>query len=409
MKNCLLILTLLISGTALSQGRICGFSHDLSRMNIDIAKKPDQNIIDSLINANIKKFDIDYRNEITIPVVFHVFNITGAANKVRAADIYRQLDKLNEAFAAANFDLKNVPGEFRHLIGNSNIKFCIGYRKNNGENEKGIILRETDIPDFADKFLDFDIRRRRIKYSEHGGSDQWDSNKYINVWVGELSFIQGTSTFPDIPSELKNDEGIVIDLDELKVEKRGKILVHEMGHYFSLLHIWGNLDNDCDEDDGIEDTPSQLGPYYGCPSGLQFSCGSSDMYMNYMDYTDQYCSLMFTTGQIQRMRESILAFRPSLVLADMYCYKETIADNHLREIELYTSGDHVVILTEKPFNDPIELTVFDISGKKLLQSVINPGQSSYHINKNRFYSGIYIFRLKSENLYDNRKLAIFAP
>lgn len=399
---------LLIPGMASSQISTCDFSNDLVRMNIDIGNKTDDNYLDSLISVNIERFSIDYRDEITIPLVFHVFNVAGSSDKLRESDIYRQLDKLNEAFAASNPDLRNVPEEFQNLIGSSNIKFCIGYRENGSEKESGIIFKDTDIRDFADKLVDFDNRRRRIKYSAHGGSDQWDSNRYINVWVGEMAFIQGTSTFPDIHPELKDEEGIVININELKPEKRGKILVHEMGHYFSLLHIWGNNVSNCDEDDGIEDTPSQLGPYYGCPSGQQFSCGSSDMYMNYMDYTNEFCSLMFTKAQIQRMQQSILAFRPSLVSSDVYCYHETIPDNTLKDVDLFVAGDYVILLMEKPFNSPVELSVFDIKGKKLFQSVINSGQSSYHINKNRFESGIYIFSLSTENHYDIRKLAIFA-
>ena len=409
MKICLFILFSLISGIASTQDWICGFSDDLIKMNIRLDKKLNQNNIDSIVNINIERYGIDFRNEITIPVVFHIFNVAGSAKKITEADIYRQLDKLNEAFSAANYDLKYVPNEFKNLIGSSSIKFCIGYRENDTGKEKGIIFKETDMPDFADKFLDFDIRRRRIKYSAQGGSDQWDSNSYINIWVGELANIQGTSTFPDIIPELKNDEGIVISLDELHVEKRGKILVHEMGHYFSLLHIWGNDHDDCDEDDGVEDTPPQLGPYYGCPAGQQFSCGSSDMFMNYMDYTNEFCSLMFTKAQIQRMQQSIIAFRPSLISNIALCHKDTSADNALKALDLFISGDHVILLTERPFHNAVEFSVFDISGKKMFKSVINPGQSSYHINKNRFESGIYIFSLRYENNYDIRKLAIFAP
>jgi hypothetical protein len=66
----------------------------------------------------------------------------------------------------------------------------------------------------------------------------------------------------------------------------------------------------------VSDTPVQQGPNYGCPTFPHPSCGNtSDMFMNYMDYTDDACMNLFTQAQKTRMR-AVLApngFRAGLL------------------------------------------------------------------------------------------------
>ncbi len=78
----------------------------------------------------------------------------------------------------------------------------------------------------------------------------------------------------------------------------GRTLTHEMGHYLNLDHIWGE---GCGTDDGVADTPSQEADNGGCPSIGITSCGTKDLFMNYMDYVDDACMFMFSAGQVSRM------------------------------------------------------------------------------------------------------------
>ena len=80
----------------------------------------------------------------------------------------------------------------------------------------------------------------------------------------------------------------------------GRTATHEVGHYLNLRHIWG--DGRCRQDDFVADTPSSDGANYGCPSYPTVNCKSTDMTMNYMDYTDDACMYMFSLGQKDRMR-----------------------------------------------------------------------------------------------------------
>eukprot|EP01084_Bolivina_argentea_P075719 137224_1 len=76
----------------------------------------------------------------------------------------------------------------------------------------------------------------------------------------------------------------------------GQTPVHELGHWLNLRHIWG--DGGCQYDDFVSDTPIDDGANSECPAEATESCGTHDMFMNYMDYTT--CKTMFTEGQVER-------------------------------------------------------------------------------------------------------------
>ena len=78
----------------------------------------------------------------------------------------------------------------------------------------------------------------------------------------------------------------------------GRTLTHEVGHYLLLDHIWGA---GCNQDDDVADTPDQASDNGGCPNIGITSCGSKDLHMNYMDYTNDACMYMFSAGQVTRM------------------------------------------------------------------------------------------------------------
>ena len=84
----------------------------------------------------------------------------------------------------------------------------------------------------------------------------------------------------------------------------GRTAVHEIGHWLNLRHIWGDDDEGCSGSDFVADTPNQAGPNLGSPSFPTATCGNApngDMFMNYMDYTDDAAMFMFTKGQAARM------------------------------------------------------------------------------------------------------------
>jgi hypothetical protein len=404
MKSFFTIVSLIISISSFAQQRNCGFNAECEIMGITDGDF-------ELLNAKLslpENQKLVWRDEIVIPLVFHVLNRSGATKKISESEIYFQIDKLNEAFSGQNYDLSCVPLEFLPFIGKSNIRFCLGYRLKDGEKERGMIFKTTDFENFGDELTESSNQRKKVKHDSYGGSDQWDSDKYINVWISELSFFEGITDPLGLPEDLKNEEGIVIDLEVIDISKKGKVLVHEMGHYFSLLHIWGNKDGECTEDDGIDDTPQQSGPYYGCPHSLQYSCNTSNMYVNYMDYTNEYCSLMFTKEQVKRMENCISIIRPELMKQDN-CYSFVPAENFLNDIFVLQDAGYISIIYENIKHPDIKVSLYSTSGEKVLSSVIKDGETSYSIDKVNISSGIYILYLETEKMYDFRKLVIFMP
>ena len=92
----------------------------------------------------------------------------------------------------------------------------------------------------------------------------------------------------------------------------GRTATHEVGHWLNLEHVWGPMFGAGCVDDGVSDTPLQSAFSGFCPTS-QVSCGSDDMYMNYMDYTDDDCMNIFTLGQKERMWATLNTLRSSLL------------------------------------------------------------------------------------------------
>ena len=84
---------------------------------------------------------------------------------------------------------------------------------------------------------------------------------------------------------------------------KGRTATHEVSHWFNVYHIWG--DATCG-DDLVSDTPTQENANYDHPVfPLASPCSinsNGDMFMNYMDYTDDLCMFMFSEGQKLRTR-----------------------------------------------------------------------------------------------------------
>mgnify|MGYP001137934641 FL=1 len=133
---------------------------------------------------------------------------------------------------------------------------------------------------------------------------------HMNIWVCNIG--GGILGYAQFPGGSLSTDGIVLGGDYFGntggVYGAGRTATHEVGHYLNLRHIWG--DGRCRQDDFVADTPSSDGPNYGCPSYPTVNCKSTDMTMNYMDYTNDECMTMFSEGQKTRMRSIFAANGP---------------------------------------------------------------------------------------------------
>jgi hypothetical protein len=269
-----------------------------------------------------------------IPIVFHV-NLTAAQHvTVTDALIQRQVDVLNRDYGGLNPDSVKIPAAFKAVFGHSELRFILAKRTPGGASTNGI-ERLTSANTFSTATYP------QMKHASSGGMDQWDGNKYFNVWVGQLTGgLLGVATFPNDASTPANEQGVSIHWGSIDLPcgspfvgafDGGRTLVHEAGHYFYLYHIWGDDGNACTGSDFREgfgtlpasctdDTPNQAGASAGCLSGVRTDACSPNppgfMYQNYMDYTDDPCYGMFTIGQNCRAQACVDLYRAGLKTSD---------------------------------------------------------------------------------------------
>lgn len=237
---------------------------------------------------------------ITIPVVVHVLWKNNNQN-ISDAQIQSQIDVLNESFRKLNSNLSNTLPEFASIVGDMEIEFCLATVDPNNLPTTGINRKYTDKASWG--------TNDAIKKPGQGGIAPWNASKYLNIWIGNIGGgILGYAQFPGGPAAT---DGVVISPQYFGSKAKGSgffleapfdlgaTVVHEVGHWLNLRHIWG--DGGCNVDDFVDDTPRAAAANYGCPLS-RVSCTTLDNVQNYMDYTDDACMTMFTMGQVARSR-----------------------------------------------------------------------------------------------------------
>ena len=212
-----------------------------------------------------------------------------------------QIEQLNNAFAGRLDRVPGIPADGgRFNARDTRIRFVLDevkFRRNQR------IFRDNS-----------DLYRRST-----GGIDPTKSNTRINIYVADLvvasnfeNFMIGDSAFPGGVDAVFDH----IFVDQLAFGVRsgngflneGKLLAHEMGHYFGLFHLPGRITALCSFDDAVNDTPNCTNNYSASdlvPGPTTTTCGSQDMYWNLMSFADDAQRFMFTNGQRNRMRGTL--------------------------------------------------------------------------------------------------------
>lgn len=335
------------------------------------------------------------RSTITLPVVVHVLYRTDRQN-ISKEQIQSQIDVLNEDFRANNDNIGSTPRVFSDLVADVGIEFCLAANPSDPLLEKGITRTSTTLRNAG-------LGSSFYKTAE-GGTNPWDPQKYINIYVCELPHdILGYASDPTMQQEF---DGIVIHpqyfgrtgtAQASAPFDLGRTLTHEMGHYLGLLHPWGRDQSSCAEGDNIEDTPPQETWNQGCPNyPVRDLCSPGPqgvMFNNFMDYTDDKCSTFFTHGQKERMHQVLQQLRPGL-LDGMLCEGTSIQDlqNHIQIS--FSMDDHSIYL-EGGDAGILNLSIISISGQEVWsREVHHTGRSVLQLAP--LTKGVYAFFIRSE-------------
>lgn len=248
-----------------------------------------------------------------IPVVFHVIHSGGNEN-ISVAQIRNQMEILNAEFQRMFADTVKTPAPFKALAGKIDVEFRLASKDPEGNCTQGIT--RTYHP-----FSICSANEEDVKALQY-----WPNNKYLNIWLVSSMHYSGQTgcngggyaQFPGNSANQKTD-GINIRGDLIGSigtattnmgwgNFQGRYLIHELGHWFNLRHIWG--DASCGND-LVSDTPPHQQSNSGCPNfpwRPNNTCGgdsNGEMFTNYMDYTTGTCLNMFSKQQALRAEAAL--------------------------------------------------------------------------------------------------------
>lgn len=387
----------------------------------------------------------------TIPVIIHVIHggqAVGVYPNLTQAQLVSQVQVLNEDFAGigynsgnynsqafsnyaqiASLQQNNLDAFGRVKIANTMVQFCLATKDTNGN-----VLPEPGID--------------RVNYSTKGWSNPagatsynsfktlidnvikpgtiWDVRKYLNIWVTDENLnavgLLGYATFPPFSTltGIPNGAGTATTDGFWCYAKsfgsvgsapsgtytagnnRGRTCTHEIGHYLGLRHIWG--DGNC-ATDYCDDTPPASDKNFGGGS-YPFKVGScnnsnpnnspdGEMYMNFMDYTDDPIKYMFTEDQATRIQTAMAnsPFRKFLGTHNL-CTVTQVAANAAFNTPLSICGSPAVItMSNQSSGVPAPGYTWNVTGN----GVISPGPNSPMVSINFPAQGTYTISLSADN------------
>jgi hypothetical protein len=357
---------------------------------------------------------LNSRSDLWIPVVFHIVYESEKEN-FTDLEVQAQLDVLNRDFNLMSENVIQIPEAFKKDAAKTGIRFCLASEDPAGEPSGGITRTLTNFQNIGSSISP--EGRKRIHYDFLGGHDAWDPTRYLNIWVGNLESVIGFATFPE-QAPFPEEDGVIIDPAYFGVLRsfpfqqpnKGHTLTHEIGHYLNLLHLWGANNSPCDEDDQVSDTPLQEGPNFGCGKHPVFSCGSADMFMNFMDFSNDECVAFFTHGQVDRMIQTLETMREGLINGNVSCkvpaaiseeaFQQNFIFHYLREV------NSILVRQIEPVSSKVKIECFGVDGRLYRAFELN-GDATFLIPTDYLPGGVIILRMSIGQIYFSKKFVLY--
>ena len=294
------LLFLLLSNQLYAQRACASFSYQQQQLKIEPSLQLKIDAIEQFTLNHSKQSGQLSRTSgstvIVIPVVVHIIYHDPSEN-ISDEIVFNQIEIMNRDFRRRNADSVNTPAYFKSIAADCEIEFKLAKSDPRKRNTNGIVRKYSPVSLWN--------ANDKMKFSSETGDDAWDAGSYLNIWVCNLDQVAGYASVIGGPA---NKDGLVLASNAFGSNSStsgfnmGRTAVHEVGHWLGLKHLWG--DTDCG-DDLVDDTPKQSTYTVGCPSAIRISCGNGpngNIYMDYMDFTEDACMNMFTNGQKARMR-----------------------------------------------------------------------------------------------------------
>lgn len=368
------------------------------------------------------------RSPLTIRVVVHVVWKNPEENLADSI-IHNQIAVLNEDYNRENADTADLRDIFKPAAGNPQIRF-----------ELADIVRVKTNANFQLNLLGGDLMAN-LKNSSQGGSNAWDPNTYMNLWICKIQPLTfGGITVGQIlgfafpPNNLGHwpadsgapspgQDGVALDFRVIgrnnpntieipggggNLTVRGRTATHEVGHYLGLRHIWGDggilgLPNDCAQSDGVEDTPfANAQSAFDCDKTRNsctkietfYGMDMPDLVENYMDYASEDCMNMFTRGQTDLMLNVLDGPRKSLVDNST----STGQAASLSGIVIQPNPAREMVRIVLPAGAPAIQSIEVIGADGRVQAVLPPlapGEQQINLNVGHWAPGWYALRIRT--------------
>lgn len=256
-------------------------------------------------------------------------------------------------------------------------------------------------------------------------SIQVNPDSFLNVWIvnGVTNGGTGIEAFATFPKDLTTSpqlDGIVIDYNYFGTfpntpssRDGGRDLVHEIGHWLSLLHVFqGGCDDNATcatEGDCCCDTPPQALQLYDCQfrknSCKDESPDERDPVRNHMGYSDDRCKREFTECQKARMQLALDSIRRTAwfpIGSDCPRFKMAVDRNATRDlaVSVYPNpfgSEASITITVIGKETPVTVTVVDAQGREVAVLLQNKllAVGNHALRFDAPTSGIYLARVVS--------------